>query len=63
MLLKSELMLLKCQSNANTKKGVLASYKMLRKGIKYSSLVSIILNYQFPITMFADFLCVDLRFY
>ena len=31
--------------------------KCLERLVKYSYLVSIILNYQFPKTMFADFLC------
>ena len=45
-------MLLKCQINTNTKKRILASYKCLEMILKYSYLVSIILNYQFPKTMF-----------
>ena len=58
-----ELMLLKCQINTNTKKkGFLLSTKCLERVLKYSYLVSIILNYQFPKTMFADLFCVDLGF-
>ena len=44
------------------KKGFLHPTKCLERVLKYSYLVSIILNYQFPKTMFADFLCVDLGF-
>ena len=54
-------MLLKCQINTNTKnKGFLHPTKCLESVLKYSYLVSIILNYEFPKTMFAD--CVDLGF-
>ena len=53
VLLKCELMLLKCQINTSTKKlnGFLIPTKCLEWVLKYS----IILNYQFPKTMFADF--------
>ena len=47
-------MLLKFQINTHTKKKIFASYKMFRKGIEILIFVSIILNYQFPKTMFAD---------
>ena len=54
-------MLLKSQINTNTNKnGLFLPKKCLERILKYSYLVSIILNYQFPKTMFADFLCVDL---
>ena len=60
MLLKFELMLLKCQINTNIKKkGFL---KMFRRVLKHSYLVSIILNNQFPLTMFADFFVLILDF-
>ena len=49
MLLKCELMLLTSQINTNTdKKGFLLPIKCLEWVLKYSYLVSIILNYQFP---------------
>ena len=62
MLIKCEqLMVLKCKINTNTNiKGFLHPKKCLERILKYSYLVSIILNHQFPKTMFADFLCVDL---
>ena len=62
MLLKRELMLLKCQIISNTKKGFLHPTKFLEMVLKNSYLALIILNYQFPKTMFADFFCVDLGF-
>ena len=63
MPLKCELMLLKCQINTITKKKwTFAPYKMFRKGIKYSYLVSIILNYQFPKSNVSRFFCIDLGF-
>ena len=53
-------MLLKCQINTNTlKKGFLHFTKCLERVLKYSYLVSIILNYQFSKKMFADFLVFD----
>ena len=56
-------MLLKCQINTDTKKKDFASYKMFRKGIEILILIVIfILNYQFPKTMFADFLVLILDF-
>ena len=49
MLLKWKLMILKCQINTNTnKKGFLHPTKCLERFLKYSYLVSIISNYQFP---------------
>ena len=63
MLLKCELMLLKCQINTNSKKkGFLHSTKCLERVLKYSYLVSNILNYQVPKTMFADFFVLVLDF-
>ena len=64
ILLKCELMLSKCQINTNTKKtGFLQPIKCLERVLKYSCLISTILNYQFPKTMFADFfvLILDLN--
>ena len=55
MLLKFELMLLKCQINTNTKKRFLHLTKYLERVLKYPYLVSIIWNYQFHKTMFANF--------
>ena len=53
ILLKCELMLLKCQINTNTNRnGFLLPTKCLKGVLKYSYLVSIILNFLF---MFADF--------
>ena len=61
MLLKCELMLLKCQIYTHTKKkGFLHPTKCLEWVLKY--LVSIILNYQFPKTMFASFVMLILGF-
>ena len=58
MLLNCELMLLKSHIHKNTNKnGFLIPTKYLEWVLKYSYLVSIILNHQFPKTMFAD-LCV-----
>ena len=49
-------MLSKWQINTNPKKkGFFYPTKCLESVLKYSYLVSIILNNQFPITMFADF--------
>ena len=42
------------------KKRFLHPTKCLERILKYSYLVSIILNYQLPKTMFADFCCVNL---
>ena len=63
MLLKCELILLKCQINTNTKKRIFASYKMFRKGIEILFLSFNYLNYQFPKTVFADFFVLILDFY
>ena len=63
MLLKYELMLLKSQINTNTNKNAfLLPTKCLEWVLKYSYLVSIILNYQFLKTMFADFCVLILDF-
>ena len=63
MLLKRELMLLKSQINTNTNKnGFLLPTKCLEGVLKQSYLVSIILNYQFLRTMFADFCVLILDF-
>ena len=54
---------LKCQINKNTKKkGCMLPTKCLERALKYSYLVSIILNYQFPKTKFADFFVLILDF-
>ena len=56
MLLNCELMLLKCQININiNKNGFLIPTKWLERAFKYSYLDSIILNCQFPKTMFVTF--------
>ena len=56
MLLKCELMLLKCQINTNTKKKYFASCKMFSKGIEILvRSFNYQLNHQFPKIMFADF--------
>ena len=56
-------MLLKCKINTNTKKqGFLHTKKCLEGVLKYSYLVSNILNYQYPKTMFADLFVLILDF-
>ena len=58
MLLKCELMVLKSQINPNTNKnGFLLPTKCIDWVLKYSYLVSIILNYQFPKQCLRIFLC------
>ena len=56
-------MLLKCQINTNTKKKIfLHPTKCSERLLKYSYLVSIISNYKFSKTMFADFFELILDF-
>ena len=62
MLLKYELMLLKCKINTINKKNDFCILKCLEKVLKYSYLVSIILDNQFPKTMLADFFVLILDF-
>ena len=63
MLFKCEIVLLKCQINTNSKKKEFVHpTKCLGNVLKHSYLVSNILNYQFPNTMFADFFVLILDF-
>ena len=59
--IKCELMLLKCQINTNTK-NFLHPTKCFERMLKYSYLVSIILNYQFPKIMLVDIFVLILDF-
>ena len=55
MLVKFTLMLVKCQINTNTNQnGFSFPTKCVERILNYPFFVSIILNYQFPKTMFAD---------